>query len=59
MDIDDAVKAVEFIRPKKVVPMHYNTWPPIEADPEEFATKVGAGGRSVAVIMTPNDSLEL
>jgi len=23
MDIDDAVRAVEFIKPRKVIPMHY------------------------------------
>jgi len=40
MDIDDAVKAVEFIRPKIVVPMHYNTFPIIKADPFEFEKKV-------------------
>ncbi len=40
MDIDDAVKAVEFIKPKAVVPMHYDTFPVIEADPHEFEKKV-------------------
>ncbi len=33
MGIDDAVKAVEFVNPKVAIPMHYNTWPPIEVDP--------------------------
>lgn len=36
MDIPDALRAVEMIRPRKVVPMHYNTFPGIEADPGEF-----------------------
>lgn len=40
MDIDDAVKAVKFIRPKAVVPIHYNTFPVIKADPLEFKKKV-------------------
>lgn len=40
MDIIDAVKAVEFIKPKVVIPMHYNTFPVIEASPNEFASKV-------------------
>lgn len=39
MDIDDAVKAVEFIKPKKVVPIHYNTFSLINADPYEFKKK--------------------
>jgi len=36
MDIYDAIKAVEFIKPKLVIPMHYNTFEIIEADPHEF-----------------------
>lgn len=42
MDIMDAVKAVEFIKPNAVIPMHYNTFPVIEASPEEFASKVSS-----------------
>lgn len=40
MGIDDAVKAVEFANTKVAIPMHYNTWPPIEVDPQEFKRKV-------------------
>lgn len=36
MDIDDAVKAVDFIKPKLVIPMHYNTFDLIKADPYKF-----------------------
>lgn len=39
MDIEDALRAVDFIKPKLVVPMHYNTFPLIQADPEEFKSK--------------------
>lgn len=39
MGIDDAVLAAKFVRPKMVVPMHYNTFPIIEADPEAFRKK--------------------
>jgi L-ascorbate metabolism protein UlaG (beta-lactamase superfamily) len=56
MGIDDAVKATEFLHAKKVVPFHYDTWPPIEAKPEEFAAKVTA---SDVVILKPGESLEL
>lgn len=44
MGIDDAVKAVELVNPKFVVPMHYNTFPVIEADPNVFIAKVKANG---------------
>ncbi len=36
MDIPDAVKAVEFLRPKRAIPMHYNTFDLIACDPKDF-----------------------
>lgn len=44
MGIDDAVKAVELINPKVVVPIHYNTFGIIEANPELFKEKVESKG---------------
>jgi L-ascorbate metabolism protein UlaG (beta-lactamase superfamily) len=44
MGIDDAVRAVEFVKPKLVVPVHYNTFPVIQADPNEFVSKVEKSG---------------
>ncbi len=37
----DAAKAVEFLKPKLVIPMHYNTFPEIQQDPADFEDKVG------------------
>ncbi len=53
----EAAKAVELLKPRKVVPMHYNTWPPISADPEEFKRLVG--DKAEVVILKPGESLEL
>lgn len=39
MDVADALRAVEFIRPALAIPMHYNTFPVIEADPMVFQRK--------------------
>jgi len=39
MDITDALRAVEFVKPKLTIPMHYGTFPVITADPEEFKRK--------------------
>ena len=50
MGIDDAVKAVEFVAPKTAIPMHYNTFPVIKADPEEFRKKAEAKGFKVKVM---------
>jgi L-ascorbate metabolism protein UlaG (beta-lactamase superfamily) len=50
MGIDDAVKAVEFVNPGLAIPIHYNTFPLIKADPEEFKTKVTQIGKNCRVM---------
>ena len=40
MGPEDAAYAVELIKPKIVVPIHYNTFPPIEVDPQIFVDLV-------------------
>ena len=49
MDRFDAVTAVEFINPPQVIPCHYNTFPPIEADAEAFKSDVQNAGFSQVV----------
>ncbi|MFZ1730292.1 MAG: metal-dependent hydrolase [Bacteroidota bacterium] len=44
MGVEDAVKAVEFVKPGLAIPMHYNTFPVIEADPDSFRIGVEALG---------------
>jgi L-ascorbate metabolism protein UlaG (beta-lactamase superfamily) len=56
MGVDDAVKAVEFLQPGKVVPFHYDTWDIIAEDPKNFAEKVVG---SEVVILKPGESLKL
>ncbi|MCX7735588.1 MAG: MBL fold metallo-hydrolase, partial [Candidatus Kapabacteria bacterium] len=50
MGIDDAVKAVEFVNPELAIPMHYNTFGVIQADPEEFKRKVQSIGKNCRVM---------
>jgi L-ascorbate metabolism protein UlaG (beta-lactamase superfamily) len=54
MGVADAIRAVEFVKPTSVIPMHYNTWDLIKADPEEF--KRGVGKTSEVVILKPGQS---
>lgn len=54
MWIDDAVRATEFIKPKQVVPIHFNTFPAIQVKPDEFVYKVGEIGK----LMTAGESIE-
>src|SRR5215213_6319405 len=42
MDRIDAVTAVEFIAPRAVIPVHYDTFPPIETDAQQFKADVEA-----------------
>ncbi len=50
MGVDDAVKAVEFLQADVSIPMHYNTFPVIEASPNEFKIKVEALGKKSIVL---------
>lgn len=40
MGIEDSIAATKLIDPKKVLPAHYNTWPPIEQDAVVWADRV-------------------
>ena len=53
MGPEDAAEAVGFIDPEVVIPMHYNTWPLIEQDPERFRDLVG--DRAKVEVMNPGD----
>ncbi len=57
MGIDDAVRAVEFVNPGIAIPIHYNTFPVIEADPEEFAKKARANGK-IAKVMAVGETMK-
>lgn len=56
MGITDAVKAVEFLRPNAVVPMHYNTFEMIKADAGLFAEIANRFSR--ATVLNAGDWLE-
>lgn len=56
MDATQAASAAELLKAKIVVPIHYNTWPVIAADPEAFAS--ACKGAEVRVLK-PGESLEL
>jgi L-ascorbate metabolism protein UlaG (beta-lactamase superfamily) len=58
MGIADAVKAVELVKPKLVIPMHYNTWPVIAANPDEFVRRVSSIATKAQVLKF-GDSLEI
>lgn len=59
MGPDDAVKAAKFLKAKKVIPDHYNTWPLIEQDANAWAEKVKAETQCEPVILQPGESLSM
>ena len=59
MGIKEAVVAAEFVGAKKVIPIHYNTWPLIAADAAEFKKQVEAKGKATVEVVKPGESVEL
>jgi L-ascorbate metabolism protein UlaG (beta-lactamase superfamily) len=57
MGPDEAVRAIDFIRPGIVVPMHYDTFDLIRQDTADFTRKVG--DRAKVEVMKPGDTLQL
>lgn len=47
MGPDDALLALDLLKPKVCVPMHYNTWPLIAQDADKFATRAAQAGHTV------------
>ena len=56
MDRHDAVTAVEFIDPSVVIPVHYDTFPPIETDAEAFKADVESRTSAKVVILAPGET---
>jgi L-ascorbate metabolism protein UlaG (beta-lactamase superfamily) len=56
MDYIDAAKAVDFVNPKLVVPMHYNTFPMIKRDPKDFTDLLKTHEFKV---MNPSETLQV
>jgi L-ascorbate metabolism protein UlaG (beta-lactamase superfamily) len=57
MGIEDAIKAVEFLQPGMVIPMHYKTFDVIDVDPQKFVEGVKEKGIDARVLPI-GDSME-
>lgn len=57
MDITDALRAVAFVKPKKVIPMHFDTFDVIKADPNQFVKALGTSAEGV--VLAPQESIQL
>ncbi|RLD98316.1 MAG: metal-dependent hydrolase [Aquificota bacterium] len=55
----DAVEAVKMIKPRVVIPIHYNTWDLIAQDPQAFCDRVKAETQSQCVVLEVGESYQV
>jgi L-ascorbate metabolism protein UlaG (beta-lactamase superfamily) len=56
MDRHDAVLAAEMVKAGTIIPCHFDTFPPIETDEEEFKSDVEGAGHGEVVILQPGEA---
>lgn len=59
MGPEDAVEAVKLLTPRRVVPAHYNTWPPIEQDAHAWADRIRDETDTEPVVLAPGSKIEI
>jgi len=59
MGPDDALRAVKLLQPKRVVPIHYDTWDLIAQDPETWADRVRAETGVEVIVLKPGQSIDI
>jgi len=58
MGMDDAVIAAKLLGARLTVPMHYDTYPVIPADPNEFVARLQKAGLAGRVVQ-PGEEIEV
>jgi L-ascorbate metabolism protein UlaG (beta-lactamase superfamily) len=58
MGPDDALRAVKFLQPRKVLPIHYNTWDLIAQDGAAWADRVRSQTDTVPIVLKPGEWTE-
>jgi L-ascorbate metabolism protein UlaG (beta-lactamase superfamily) len=59
MGPDDALRAVKLLRPKKVLPIHYNTWELIAQDANAWAERVRRETQAQPVVLKPGEWVDV
>lgn len=59
MGPDDAVRGVKLLTPRRVVPIHYDTFPLIAQDANAWAERVRKETSAVPVVMKPGEWMEV
>jgi L-ascorbate metabolism protein UlaG (beta-lactamase superfamily) len=58
MGLEDAVDAIELLKPRIVIPIHFNTFPPIQVDIDRFPAMAEGTGAEIC-ILGAGDQIEL
>lgn len=59
MGPEDAIRAVNIIKPKMVVPMHYNTWDIISVDVAGWANRISSETDAQPIVLDPGGTYHL
>jgi L-ascorbate metabolism protein UlaG (beta-lactamase superfamily) len=59
MGPDDALRAVQLIQPKKVLPIHYNTFDLIAQDAHAWGARVRQETQAQPVLLKPGEELDV
>jgi L-ascorbate metabolism protein UlaG (beta-lactamase superfamily) len=59
MGIEDSVTATKLINAKKVLPAHYDTWPPIAQDANHWADRIRTETNAEPVVLQVGESIEI
>jgi len=53
------VQAAQFVQAKRVIPIHYNTFPPIKQDAQAFAQKLRNAADIDCTVLAPGSQFTL
>lgn len=59
MGPEASVEAVKFLAPGRVLPCHYDTWPPIAQDANEWAERIRRHTAAQPTVLRPGESMAL
>jgi L-ascorbate metabolism protein UlaG (beta-lactamase superfamily) len=58
MGPEDSIRAVKWLKPRYVMPIHYNTFPPIAQDAADWANMVTRRTEALPIVLDPGGSYE-
>lgn len=59
MGIADSVKATQLLKPRVVIPMHYNTFPPIAQNAADWAQRINVQTSAQPIVLDPGNTYTL